>query len=154
MFLGKSMIVVAAACAALAAMPRLALIVQMVSWAFSLAAASFFPIVFLGIFWKRANGPGCIAGIVGGLAVTIFYMYNNYLDPSFNVMGISHLGAGLFGVITNFALTIGVSLATKAPSKEMQDLVEHLRHPQEDDELMGNVLGEGSAGAGLPAHAD
>ncbi len=154
MFLGKSMIVVAAACAALAAMPRLALIVQMVSWAFSLAAASFFPIIFLGIFWKRANGPGCIAGIVGGLAVTIFYMYNNYLDPSFNVMGISHLGAGLFGVITNFALTIGVSLATKAPSKEMQDLVEHLRHPQEDDELMGNVLGEGSAGAGLPAHAD
>jgi cation/acetate symporter len=132
--LGKAMILVAAACAALAALPRLALIAQMVAWAFSLAAASFFPIVLLGIFWKRANGPGAIAGIIGGLVVCIFYMAMNYLDPTFNILGISHLGAGLFGLIVNFALTIGVSLMTKAPSEEIQRLVESLRRPDSEPE--------------------
>ncbi|MBI5032437.1 MAG: cation acetate symporter [Chloroflexi bacterium] len=133
MNLGKAMVVVAAAVAALAAMPRLALIVQMVSWAFSLAAGSFFPIILLGIFWKRANGPGAIAGIIGGLAVTIIYMFGNYTNPAFNVFGISHLSAGLFGAAANFALTIVVSLVTAPPPKEIQDFVDHVRHPQEVD---------------------
>jgi cation/acetate symporter len=133
MNLGKAMVVVAAAAAALAAMPRLALIVQMVSWAFSLAAASFFPIVLLGIFWKRANGTGAIAGMIGGMAVTIFYMVNNYLDPNFNILGISHLSSGLFGAATNFALTIVVSLVTAPPPKEIQDFVDNVRHPRDED---------------------
>jgi cation/acetate symporter len=132
--LGKAMILVAAACAALAALPRLALIAQMVAWAFSLAAASFFPIILLGIFWKRANGPGAIAGIIGGLVVCIFYMAMNYVNPAFNILGISHLGAGVFGLIVNFALTIGVSLMTPAPSLEIQHLVESLRRPDSEPE--------------------
>jgi cation/acetate symporter len=131
---GKAMILVAAACAALAALPRLALIAQMVAWAFSLAAASFFPVVLLGIFWKRANGPGAIAGMIGGLVVCIFYMAMNYVNPAFNILGISHLGAGLFGLIVNFALTIGVSLMTPAPSPEIQRLVESLRRPDNEPE--------------------
>lgn len=129
--LGKVMVLVAAGLAALAALPRLALIAQMVAWAFSLAAASFFPVVFLGIFWKRANGPGCIAGIIGGLTVTIFYMVMNYLNPQFNLLGISHLAAGLFGVPVNFALVYFVSKATAPPPQEVQDLVESLRVPAE-----------------------
>lgn len=140
MRLGKAMVLVAAACAALAAIPRLALIVQMVAWAFSLAAASFFPVVMMGIFWRRANGPGAIAGMIGGLAVTIFYMVMNYLNPEFNVLGISHLSAGIFGVPVNFALIYGVSKLTAEPSAEMQHLVDTLRHPQEDDELMEQLL--------------
>jgi cation/acetate symporter len=140
--LGKAMVLVAAACAALAAMPRLALIVQMVAWAFSLAAASFFPVVMMGIFWKRANGPGAIAGMIGGLATTIFYMVMNYVNPEFNVLGISHLSAGIFGVPVNFLLIYVVSLLTAEPSPEMQHLVETLRHPQEDDELMEQLLNQ------------
>lgn len=140
MRLGKAMVLVAAACAALAAIPRLALIVQMVAWAFSLAAASFFPVVMMGIFWRRANGPGAIAGMVGGLAVTIFYMVMNYINPEFNVLGISHLSAGIFGVPVNFALIYVVSKLTAEPSAEMQHLVDTLRHPQEDDELMEQLL--------------
>lgn len=138
--LGKSMILVAAAIAAMAALPRLALIAQMVAWAFSLAAASFFPVVLMGIFWKRANGPGAIAGMVGGLAVTIFYMVMNYINPNFTILGISHLSAGIFGIPANFALIYFVSLATAAPSQEIQDLVDELRHPQEDDELIEQLL--------------
>ena len=153
MALGKGLVVVAAACAALAAMPRLALIAQMVAWAFSLAASSFFPIILLGIFWKRANGPGAIAGIIGGMVACIFYMYNNYLDPNFNVLGITHLGAGVFGLITNFALTYVVSKLTAEPSREIQELVDHLRHPQEDDAMM-DVLSGNARTAGAAAAAD
>jgi cation/acetate symporter len=138
--LGKSMILVAAAIAAIAALPRLALIAQMVAWAFSLAAASFFPVVLMGIFWKRANGPGAIAGMIGGLVVTIFYMTMNYINPNFTILGISHLSAGIFGIPANFALIYFVSLATAAPPQEIQDLVDELRHPQEDDELIEQLL--------------
>ncbi len=126
---GKAMILVGAGLAALAALPRLALIAQMVAWAFSLAAASFFPIVLLGIFWKPANAPGAIAGMAGGLMVTVFYMLSNYIDPAFNLFGISHLAAGLFGMIANFGLTIVVSLLTAAPAAEAQRMVESLRRP-------------------------
>lgn len=138
--LGKTMIVVAAVIAALLAIPRLALIAQMVAWAFSMAAATFFPVVLLGIFWKRANGPGAIAGMIGGLAVTLFYMFNNYTNPAFNVLGISHLGSGIFGLPVAVILIIVVSLLTKEPSKEIQDLVDNLRNPITDDEGMSKML--------------
>ncbi|MFQ3633230.1 sodium:solute symporter family protein [Roseiflexus sp.] len=138
-WLGKTMLVVAAVIAALLALPRLALIAQMVAWAFSMAASSFFPVVLLGIFWKRCNGPGAIAGMIGGLSVTIFYMYMNYLNPSFNVLGITHLAAGIFGLPVNFLLCYIVSKLTAAPSQEIQDLIDHLRSPELDDELMTSI---------------
>jgi cation/acetate symporter len=147
-WLGKTMLVVAAVIAALLALPRLALIAQMVAWAFSMAASSFFPVVLLGIFWKRCNGPGAIAGMVGGLSVTLFYMYSNYVDPSFNVLGITHLAAGIFGMPVNFLLCYIVSKLTAAPSQEIQDLVDHLRSPELDDELMTSIAsGKQAAGA-------
>jgi cation/acetate symporter len=146
---GKGMILVGAAFAALAAMPRLALIAQMVAWAFSLAAASFFPIILLGIFWKRANGAGAIAGMIGGLAVTIFYMVGNYFNPEFNLFGISHVAAGIFGIPVNFALTIIVSLLTPAPPIEIQRLVESLRRPDKEPE--GHDLRQ-DTGEAVPAH--
>jgi cation/acetate symporter len=148
-WLGKAMLIVAAAVAAILALPRLALIAQMVAWAFSMAASSFFPVVLLGIFWKRCNGPGAIAGMVGGLAVTITYMVTNYFNPSFNLLGITHLGSGIFGMPVAFLLCYIVSKLTPEPSKEIQDLVDHLRDPQIDDDLMTELAGtKGVAGAG------
>jgi cation/acetate symporter len=125
----RVMIVVAAGLAALAALPRLALIVQLVAWAFSLAAATFFPVVLLGIFWRRANGNGAIAGMIGGLLTTIAYMALNYTNPNFTLLGLSHLSAGIFGMIVNFTLQIVVSLATAPSPKYIQDMVDQLRIP-------------------------
>jgi cation/acetate symporter len=125
----RIMIVVAALLAAFAALPRLALIVQLVAWAFSLAAATFFPVVLTGIFWRRANAKGAIAGMIGGLLVTAFYMFMNYTDPRFTVLGLSHLSAGIFGMIANFALQIIVSLATKPSPEYVQRLVDQVRIP-------------------------
>jgi cation/acetate symporter len=125
----RIMIVVAAAAAAFAALPRLALIVQLVAWAFSLAAATFFPVVLLGIFWRRANAKGAIAGMIGGLLTTAVYMYLNYTNPNITVLGLSHLSAGIFGMIANFGLQIVVSLATAPSPKYIQDMVDQLRVP-------------------------
>jgi cation/acetate symporter len=128
-FASRVMIVVAAAAAAFAALPRLALIVQLVAWAFSLAAATFFPVILLGIFWRRANANGAIAGMIGGLLTTIAYMALNYTNPNFTVLGLSHLSAGIFGMIVNVALQVTVSLATQPPPRYIQDMVDQLRVP-------------------------
>jgi cation/acetate symporter len=125
----RVMILVAAVAAALAALPRLALIVQMVAWAFSLAASTFFPVVLLGIFWKRANGSGAIAGMIGGLLTCAAYMVANYVDPRITVLGLSHLSAGIFGMAANFGLQIIVSLLTAPSPKYIQDMVDQLRVP-------------------------
>jgi cation/acetate symporter len=139
-FLSRLMILVAALCAALAAIPRLALIVQMVAWAFSLAASSFFPVVLLGIFWKRANANGAIAGMIGGMVVCIGYMVGNYTNPYFNILGLSHLSAGIFGMIANFGLQIIVSLMTEAPPQEVQDMVDDLRLPVGEMSEQGELI--------------
>jgi cation/acetate symporter len=128
-FASRVMIVVAAACAAFAALPQLALIVQLVAWAFSLAAATFFPVVLLGIFWRRANANGAIAGMIGGLLTTIVYMFLNYTNPSITVLGLSHLSAGIFGMITNFGLQFVLSLATAPSPRYIQEMVDQLRIP-------------------------
>jgi cation/acetate symporter len=128
-FASRVMIVVAAGLAAVAALPRLALIVQLVAWAFSLAAATFFPVVLTGIFWKRANAKGAIAGMAGGLIATAAYMALNYTNPNFTVFGLSHLSAGIFGMIVNFGLQIVVSLATRPAPAYIQQMVDQVRIP-------------------------
>jgi len=127
--ISRVMILVGAALAALAAVPRLALIAQMVAWAFSMAASSFFPVILLGIFWRRANAAGAIAGMSGGMIVCILYLALNYTNPYFTILGLSHLSAGIFGMIVNFALQIIVSLATAPPPVEIQRMVDDLRIP-------------------------
>ena len=78
--------------------------------------------------------------MIGGLAVTLFYMANNYVNPAFNVLGISHLGSGIFGLPVAVILIVVVSLLTKEPSKEIQDLVDNLRNPITDDEGMSKMV--------------
>jgi cation/acetate symporter len=129
LMLGRVMVFIAAVAAAIAATRRLGIIVQMVAWAFSFAAATFFPVLVLGIFWKRTNGNGAVAGMITGLVVTLSYMLLNLINPDFNILGITHVAAGVFGLIANFAVTITVSKFTPLPSTEEQRLVESLRQP-------------------------
>lgn len=140
MRLGKLMILIAAYCSAVLALPRLAFISQMVAWAFSFAASTFFPILLLGIFWKRANRAGAVSGMIGGFLTTLVYLWSNYNDPTFNILGISHLSSGIFGMIVNFVLTIVVSKLTAPPPQEIQDMVEQLRNP------VGEMFEVGEAG--------
>jgi cation/acetate symporter len=152
--LSRLMILISAVIAALLAIPQFALIVQLVAWAFSLAASTFFPVILLGIFWKRANANGAIAGMIGGLVACFVYMIWNYVDPRFNVLGLSHLSAGIFGMAANFLLTIVLSLLTAPSPKYIQDMVDQLRIPVGEMRLPAPGAAPGTAPGVAPAGQD
>ncbi|MBD2559950.1 MULTISPECIES: sodium:solute symporter family protein [Nostoc] len=103
---------------------------QVVAFAFGLAAASFFPVIFLGIFDKRTNSEGAIAGMLTGLIFTIIYIVGvkfGGMQPWF--FGVSPEGIGTLGMLINFAVTLVVSRLTPPPPAEIQAMVEDLRSP-------------------------
>ncbi|MFN6569679.1 sodium:solute symporter family protein [Dendronalium sp. ChiSLP03b] len=103
---------------------------QVVAFAFGLAAASFFPVIFLGIFDKRTNAQGAIAGMLTGLTFTIIYIVGVKfagMQPWF--FGVSPEGIGTLGMLINLVVTLVVSRLTPPPSAEVQALVEDLRSP-------------------------
>jgi cation/acetate symporter len=107
-----------------------------VALAFGLAAASFFPAIFMGIFYKRMNSEGAIAGMVSGLSITLFYIIKFKFDvfggggPDDWWFGVSPEGFGTVGMLVNFAVALTVSYFTKEPPSEIQDLVEDIRIPR------------------------
>ena len=107
-------------------------ILFLVGAAFSLAASCFFPALVCGVFWKRANKLGAIIGMLSGLGVCAYYMYMTY--PFFKVNAplwwdIAPISSGLFGIPAGFIGLIIGSLISAAPSKEIQDFVDHVRYP-------------------------
>jgi cation/acetate symporter len=112
-------------------------VAQVVAFAFGLAASSFFPIIIMGIFWRRATKEGAMAGMATGIVFTAAYIiYFKFMNPAMNTAehwwwGISPEGIGTIGMLLNFAVLIGVSLVTKEPPKEVQDMVRSLRYPKE-----------------------
>ncbi len=107
-----------------------AFVAQVVAFAFGLAASSFFPIIVLGIFWKRCNAKGAAAGMVSGLAFTATYMiWSLYVSPGSTVLGISPEGIGTVGALVNFVVTILVSRATPAPPAQLMEFIEEMRYP-------------------------
>jgi len=136
--ISKVLLLVVALAAASVAAQKPADILFLVSAAFSFAAAAFFPALTLGIFWKRANKWGATLGMIAGLGITFYYMATTqpWMRGIFGVTspvelwwGILPISAGLFGVPLGFAVIIIVSLITPAPSRETQELVEHVRYP-------------------------
>lgn len=103
---------------------------QVVAFAFGLAAASFFPIILLGIFDKRMNREGAIAGMIVGLTFTVVYIAGNkwYGVPAW-CLGISSEGIGTVGMLLNLAVAWTVSRVTPAPPAEIQEMVESVRLP-------------------------
>ena len=112
-----------------------AFVAQVVAFAFGLAAATFFPALFLGIFYKRLNKEGAIAGMITGLIFTASYIiYFKFINPDINnteswFMGVSPEGVGALGMILNFAVALTISSFTKEPPKEVLDLVDEIRKP-------------------------
>jgi cation/acetate symporter len=107
-------------------------VAQVVAFAFGLAAASFFPVIILGIFDKRMNKEGAIAGMVIGLSFTFFYIvYFVFMggDKADYLFGIAPTGIGTIGMVIHFIVAYFVSRATPPPPKEIQDLVESIRIP-------------------------
>ena len=115
---------------------------QVVALAFGLAAATLFPALMMGIFSKRVNDKGAIAGMLAGLVATAVYIFL-YLGwffipgtatlpntPDNWLFGISPLSFGTVGALINFAVAYAVALSTAAPPQEVQDLVESVRTPK------------------------
>lgn len=108
-------------------------VAEVVALAFGLAASSFFPIIILGIFWKRMNRAGAISGMLTGVGFTSAYIaYFKFMggERADWLLGISPEGIGSVGMLVNFVVGITVALLTKPPSKETQDLVESIRVPK------------------------
>jgi cation/acetate symporter len=107
-----------------------AFVAQVVAFAFGLAASSFFPIIVLGIFWKRCNARGAAAGMVSGLVFTGAYMiWSLYVSPGSTVFGISPEGIGTVGALVNFVVAVVVSKATAPPPVELMEFIDEMRYP-------------------------
>jgi cation/acetate symporter len=108
-----------------------AFVTQVVAFAFGLAAASFFPVIVMGIFYKRATREGAIAGMIIGIVFTAAYICHvKWLGGSFWFFGISGEGIGAVGMIFNFLAIYIISQITPPPPQEVQDMVESIRYPR------------------------
>ena len=112
-----------------------AFVAQVVAFAFGLAAASLFPAIVMGIFSKRINKQGAIAGMLSGLIFTFFYiLYFKFVSPQLNNaehwwLGISPEGIGFIGMLLNIGVAFVVSNLSPPPPAEVQDLVDDIRIP-------------------------
>ncbi|MAO63565.1 MAG: cation acetate symporter [Balneola sp.] len=111
-------------------------VAEVVAIAFGLAAASFFPAIILGIFYKKMNRQGAIAGMIAGLLFTLAYViffkiaFPEYNSPEYWWFGISPEGIGTLGMLLNLAVSYAVGMIFPEPPKEVQQLVESIRYPQ------------------------
>ncbi len=136
----KVLLVVTAVVAAYIATYRLSLIVELVAWAFSLAGASFFPALVMGIWWKRTNAIGANTGMLVGLGVTLFYMIGSRFF-GLSWFGTTTISSAIFGLPAGFLTIWVVSLLTAPPPKEIQDLVTSVRYPRSGQGTKGDPLG-------------
>lgn len=138
--LSKFLVLVVALLAAFIASMRFADILQFVAAAFSLAAATFFPALVMGIFWRRANRVGAVLGMLSGLSVCAYYMVTNHelLRRAFGITrslpdcawwGIDPMAAGVFGAPAGALVLVIASLLTPPPGPAEQAVVDRLRTP-------------------------
>ena len=134
----KGLLLVVALCAAYVTSLKPGDILFLVGAAFSLAASGFFPALVCGVFWKRANYLGAVLGMSAGLGTCAYYMYTTY--PFFGVNAplwwdIAPISAGTFGIPAGFLGVIIGSLISAEPSKEIQELVDHVRYPNLEGDI-------------------
>ena len=112
-----------------------AFVAQVVAFAFGLAAATFFPALFLGIFYKRLNKEGAVIGMMAGLIFTATYIiYFKFINSTLNsdeywLFGISPEGIGFLGMLLNLSLALIVSSFYEPPPEEVIEMVDEIRRP-------------------------
>ena len=129
-------IAVAVVAAGLAGLNPPGFVAEVVALAFGLAASSFFPAIILGIFDKKMNKEGAIAGMLTGIIFTALYIL--YFKPQLGgiglpedyLFGISPEGIGTIGMIINFIVSLIVSRLTKPTPEKIKALVESIRYPK------------------------
>ena len=129
-------IAVAVVAAGLAGLNPPGFVAEVVALAFGLAASSFFPAIILGIFDKKMNKEGALAGMIIGIVFTTIYIF--YFKPQLGgpglpknyLFGITPEGIGTIGMIINFVVSLVVSRLTKPTPNKIIDLVESIRYPK------------------------
>ncbi len=132
--ISKLLLLAVAFIAAYAASQKPADILSLVAAAFSLAASTLFPALVLGVFWRRANHQGAMAGMLAGFAMCLYYMLHTNPMLGGSAAGqwlqIAPISAGIFGVPAGLAAAVLVSLLTPAPGRRSAALVAHIRAPE------------------------
>jgi cation/acetate symporter len=142
-FVGRIMVIAAVIVAGYFGINPPGFVGEVVAFAFGLAAASFFPVILLGIFSTRATREGAIAGMLAGLGFTAFYIVGvQFYEMQPWCFGISAQGIGAVGMLLNFVVMIAVSVITPAPPAHVRALVERLRHPDHPGPAV--ILDEGA----------
>jgi len=133
--ISKLLLLAVAFIAAYAASTKPGDILSLVGAAFSLAGSTLFPALVLGVFWKRANHQGAIAGMAAGFLVCIYYMLHTSPVLGGSAAGqwfhIAPISAGIFGVPAGVLTIIVVSLLTPAPGRQTAALVDYIRAPEQ-----------------------
>jgi cation/acetate symporter len=130
LLVGRAMILVAIVVAGWFGINPPGFVAEVVAFAFGLAAASFFPVILLGIFDRRTNRAGAIAGMLIGIGFTGAYIVGNrFFGMPAWCFGIGAQGIGAVGLVLNLVTTVVVSRLTAPPSAEVQELVEAIRMP-------------------------
>jgi len=127
--ISRILLVIVAIISAYVATFKLTIIVELVAWAFSIAAASFFPALVMGIWDKKANKAGALAGMWLGFSLCLFYMIGSRFY-GLNWFGVKTISSGLFGIPLGFITIYVVSRLTGGAPKDIQDFVESVRIPR------------------------
>jgi len=136
LLVGRSVIGLAVVVAGLFGVYPPGFVSQVVAFAFGLAAASFFPVIVLGIFSKRVGTLPATAGMIVGIGFTAFYIiasvYGDMAPWTFGVFerGISPQGIGVIGALLNFSITLALTPFCAAPSTASQDMIDQMREPE------------------------
>jgi cation/acetate symporter len=130
LLVARTLLVIVAIIAAAVAGTRPSGIIQMVAWAFSLAAAGLFAPLVMGIWWKRTTTVGAICGMIAGFGLCLYYLIATQYYGMPLWFGIRNISCALFGLPLAFVVTWLVSMVTPEPSKDMQDFVDSIRVPR------------------------
>jgi len=132
LIVARALLLVIGAGGAIVASMKLTGILGAVAWAFCFAMSGLFVPLVLGVWWKRANRPGAIAGMAVGLGVGSWYLYmvfNKLMEPW---IGLDHLRFGIVGTLASLIAMVAVTLMTKEPDQEIQRMVDEIRIPRGD----------------------